>query len=331
MKVLLMIALLVILFLVSTLLILYKKYRCAIFIITICIFINYHLDFFVVSNNLWGSKARPFTFRVMTYNMNITTSGRYDERDAYEYISEIEKYNPDILCLQECHTGLCKPLELLLDSLFQYKESYKYARRGLTEKLYSRYPLRSPMVVLCDGNGNEISKDSIAKKYFEADSLNRRIVMAETEVSPNNWVTVVSVHLCSNAYSNALKSLNGEKTWFSGIPQYIENIERGSRIRRIQADRIIEIIDNNKPTIIAGDFNDLCGSSIIQAFTEYGYRDSWSQSGFGFGFSYIDHGLRLRLDHILFNDMIGINSVYVPSTSLSDHRPLIADLYLKSI
>lgn len=81
------------------------------------------------------------------------------------------------------------------------------------------------------------------------------------------------------------------------------------------------------PTIIAGDFNLPIESAIYRKYWG-GYRNAFSDVGFGTGHTKHTRLWGARIDHILGNaEVVPVRS-YVGSDVGSDHWPLIADLAL---
>ena len=70
----------------------------------------------------------------------------------------------------------------------------------------------------------------------------------------------------------------------------------------------------------------------MRSFLQSGLRDAFSAAGLGFGYT-VGHALRpgislLRLDHLLVSAGIGVENCFVGSAGASEHRPVIADLWL---
>ena len=85
--------------------------------------------------------------------------------------------------------------------------------------------------------------------------------------------------------------------------------------------------------IVAGDLNAPEGSPIVGALLDTGLRDAFSSAGFGYGYTH-GHSLRpglsfLRIDHILVGPTIGVGNCFVGGKEGSEHRPVIADLFLQ--
>jgi endonuclease/exonuclease/phosphatase (EEP) superfamily protein YafD len=89
---------------------------------------------------------------------------------------------------------------------------------------------------------------------------------------------------------------------------------------------------DGQAAIVAGDPNAPASSPVMQSLLAHGLRDTWSSSVRGYGYTH-GHSLRpnidlLRIDHILVGAQVGIERTFVGGTAGSDHRPVIADIWL---
>ena len=86
------------------------------------------------------------------------------------------------------------------------------------------------------------------------------------------------------------------------------------------------------PLLIAGDLNAPEASPVVQTLLALGLRDAWSSAGSGWGYTH-GHSLRphlsfLRIDHVLVSPTLGLAEVAVGGSEASEHRPVIADVWL---
>ena len=81
-----------------------------------------------------------------------------------------------------------------------------------------------------------------------------------------------------------------------------------------------------------GDMNDISGSYTLRRIEaaellrqgSAELADAWWKGGFGYGTTYHDPGLRLRLDHILYDeDRLTLSDIKVIDTDASDHNALV--------
>ena len=104
------------------------------------------------------------------------------------------------------------------------------------------------------------------------------------------------------------------------------HIQEGYDKRRMEADAIYESIkDERHPIIVMGDMNDISGSYALHRIKKAGLADAWWKGGLGYGATFHDGWLRLRLDHILYkDDKLKLRHVKVVDSDLSDHNALVA-------
>jgi endonuclease/exonuclease/phosphatase family metal-dependent hydrolase len=86
------------------------------------------------------------------------------------------------------------------------------------------------------------------------------------------------------------------------------------------------------PVVVAGDLNAPETSLAVRALLDTGLRDAFSVAGLGYGYTW-GHSLRLRfsfvrIDHILVGPEFRVADCFVGGRAGSDHRPVIADIYL---
>jgi len=59
-----------------------------------------------------------------------------------------------------------------------------------------------------------------------------------------------------------------------------------------------------------------------------GLKNAWWEGGFGYGATFKQGWMRLRIDHIYYNDKLELKNIKVVETELSDHNMLVADFSL---
>lgn len=300
-------------------------------VVIILCHINIRYEFFSF-HALKGHEKIDGSFRVMTYNVNTISS--MEDVDGFKagLIDEINRHNPDILCLQDLVPKIFKQVQTSLDSLFDYSDSWKIKRGTYWCLIYSKKPIRNYLRYNCITEMDTIGCSSIFKGEVGKIKRHMPLYSEEIEVGPNKWITLFSVHLRSNAYSTARRSMDKDESWIVGLPLYYENYKKGQKIRNWEAENLrlhLEALEaEDTPIIIAGDFNDWSGSYCINTIKDGKYKDAWWEGGFGLGITYDEWHLKLRLDHIIYSHHFQLENVYVEKSKLSDHRPLIADFKL---
>ena len=108
-------------------------------------------------------------------------------------------------------------------------------------------------------------------------------------------------------------------------PNKLDALQKGYEERAKEADILYDALTHEKyPAIVMGDMNDISGSYTLRRIESAGLTDAWWKGGFGYGTTYHDHGLRLRLDHILYDeDRLTLSDVKVIDTDASDHNALV--------
>ena len=176
-----------------------------------------------------------------------------------------------------------------LDSIMRQSGEYKqYYRSKSNCVFYSKYEIDS-----IKGIDTQTTKGKSAKNNIVHVFCSKGIV------------TIVGCHLSSSR----------------------KDIIGGFRKRALEADSIYEALCEEKsPTIVMGDLNDVSGSYTISRIKDLGLSDAWWEGGFGYGTTFHNRWVRLRLDHILYTkDRLKLQSIKVIDSNLSDHNALIAN------
>ena len=296
-----------------------------------CVNVRYEIFAF---NMPKGQEKGEDCLRVMTYNVNATSSLKDVDGFKAGLIEEIDRHNPDVLCLQDLVPEVFNQIQASMDSLFGYIDSMKISKEPLRCAIYSKNPIRNFKRYKCTTEIDTVGFDSLTKREVKLIRRQLPIYSAEIEFESNKWITLFSVHLRSSAYSTARRSMDKDASWKDGLPLYYENYKVGQKIRNWEAVNLrlhLEALEaEDTPVIIAGDFNDWSGSYCLNTIRDSVYKDAWWEGGLGFGITYDEWHLKLRLDHILYSHHFKLENVYVEKSKFSDHRPLIADFIFKN-
>lgn len=180
-----------------------------------------------------------------------------------------------------------------LDSIMRQSGGYKQYYRSKSNCIfYSKYEIDSIVGI----NTNTSSG---------VRSHNNRIRI----LHPKGMVTIVGCHLSSSR----------------------KDIIGGIRNRALEADSIHNsLTDEKNPIIVMGDLNDVSGSYTISRIKELGLSDAWWEGGYGYGATFHNSWVRLRLDHILYDkSKLKLSKIKVLDSNLSDHNALIASFSFK--
>ncbi len=254
-----------------------------------------------VSHWLGGSPAAstPRTLKVISCNVQDF------QPDFAAVLAEISRFNPDVVAFQDARS----------DSklLAKYFGSWHSIRDG-EFFLASRYPVKRVSVGHCDA--------------FDRDA----VLQCELEL-PSTKVMFFNVHQMTPRHG--LRELDLS----SPITQ--RGSERLSHYLELRAEEMVAVRDfveanrGPSPTLIAGDFNAPCESSLYRAHW-FGFQNAFNLAGTGYGYSFPctrqycwPAGVPwMRLDHILADDTWRVRSCFVGSANGSDHRLIAATLEL---
>ena len=260
----------------------------------------------VVMGLVWGSPDKgSHRLRVMTYNVKSYLAD--DRPESYGRIAwEVLQNDPDILVLQDARHLIdskgAMPQPML--RMFSDRTIYSYGQYIVA----SRHTLR-------DCGPGEISFRGLAHTYA------RCVVVAHG----------VELELITAHFLSPREGLNATRHGgVAGLDDWQQNFEdRMTQARALAA----AVAASRRPVIVAGDLNAAEGSPVIRALLDAGLRDTFSSAGKGYGYTH-GHALRLgvsflRIDHILVSPTIGVIGSIVGSKEGSEHRPVIADLWLE--
>jgi endonuclease/exonuclease/phosphatase family metal-dependent hydrolase len=232
--------------------------------------------------------------RVMTYNV------KWGWRDGDIVAAEVARYQPDLLLCQDAGGALDGALGAVLKG-WNVKQSGQYI-------VASRLPLSD--------------LESLDISYPADPAHQHHAVRARLSVD-GTPVTICNVHLLSPRYG--LISVRGRD---------IDGIERNCESRLIEARRLAGYLQGERtPQILTGDMNAPQISLVCRGFEALGLRDSFVESGRGYGYTYGAftkvHHRYVRIDHIFVSPDFGVARSVAGTDEGSDHCPVIADLYLR--
>jgi endonuclease/exonuclease/phosphatase (EEP) superfamily protein YafD len=248
------------------------------------------------------SESGAGRLRVMTYNIkDYVTTRRAHGLD--EIAREIGRHDPDILFLQDARQVADKDDSLAVLSILGDRQTYSFGQYVVA----SRFPLH-------DCGRREMPFREEAHTY----------VTCVVTVNGAEY-DLVTAHFITPRAGLAATRANPLR----GIEEWKENVSD----RMTQAEELArDLRSHRRPVILAGDLNAPDTSLVVRTLLDTGLRDAFSVAGVGFGHTW-GHSLRLRfsflrLDHILVGPGFGVADCFVGEGLGSEHRPVIADLYL---
>ena len=240
--------------------------------------------------------------RLMTYNIKDYVTTRRTGGLA-EIAREINRHDPDIVVLQDARqvADADAPEEVL--SILGDRRKFSFGQYVVA----SRFPLH-------DCGRRDIPFRQKAHTYVTC------VVTAnDTEFE------LVNVHFMTPR--SGLAAVRADP--LGAIGEWRENVSD----RMTQAEELARNLrSHRRPVIVAGDLNAPETSLVVRRLLETGLRDAFAIAGVGYGHTW-GHSLRLgfsflRIDHILVGPEFGVATCFVGGAAGSEHRPVIADLYL---
>ncbi len=245
-----------------------------------------------------------------------------------EMIGMINEYEPDVTCFQEmvASDGFPTAINYIPDFLkMLHMKEYHFS---FNKKLdfdgkhhfgiitFSKYPI--------------INKQTIS--YLPNDY--NSIFQYSDIVKGTDTFRVFNIHLQSLKFSdNNLKyiedpSLNDEAD-IENSKNIIAKFKKGFLKRGIQSDRVKAEIDKSPyPVIVCGDFNDVPNSYAYNRIGN-GLKNVFAEKGVGIGRTFYGISPTLRIDNIFADARFNVEQYIRIRKKMSDHFPIIADLYFK--
>lgn len=243
--------------------------------------------------------------RVMTYNAKaFLASARAG--GVSELALEVMQHDPDVLLMQDAGE--------LVTSRNPEPEAFRTLVGDRTVQSFGQYIIASRLP-LSNCRQGFINYDNKPHTYF------RCVLTAH-----GRDIDLITVHFTTpRAGLNAARAegLEGLDAWRDNMLD-----------RLLQSGALAEQMRQMKrPRILTGDLNAPESSQVVRTLLHTGLRDAFSSSSWGYGYTYGQAFQKLgfsflRIDHILVSDEIGVAQVYVGGGTASQHRPVIADLYV---
>lgn len=237
-------------------------------------------------------------YRVLTWN--ICGAKIKNEEKQIKIAELIMAQEADFVLLNEFCLDSCLVIDSLLNSYYTFRNDAN-ARNLVGDVFYSIKPLVE------------------SEKYEGIPN----IIFSKLNIETSN-LCIIGCHLTGNNHEGQIEiydtdSLRKVKTFW----RHYLNAQK----KRQEAAGIIKktILESQMPMIVMGDMNDFNHSAPMDSLKDAGMRNAWWEGGFGYGATYHEGWLRLRIDHIYYNEKLKLKGVKVVETDLSDHNILVAD------
>lgn len=263
------------------------------YVLVTLVSVNIHYE--VIPVHYFSGSCKGRGIRILVYNVHSEVEGFWASAPMMAKMIMDEK--PDFVYLTEYYEGTDETLQETMEQHYPYVNRKHRWGANDGDAFYSTWEIDSVYRFTLPGHFCAIFRVQIHKE--------------------KDMLAVYCCHLSSNN----LKLEKGK--WASMVT--------GRRLRCEEADVIVDALKNEcYPAIVLGDMNDLSYAEPIKRIEKAGIRDAWWSGGKGYGSTYSDGKLWLRIDHMLYNkqQMKLRNISVVGDYDWSDHRALVAELSL---
>lgn len=228
-------------------------------------------------------------FRIMTYNIH-SAYNRDGRQDPEAIAQAIESADVDMVALQEVSRGW------LID--------------GSTDLPFwlSR---RLGMRVLFSGTTGPMWGNAILTRYPIVEHGSGELPLAGTLIKRGYvWARIEA--------GGALPILI--------IDTHLHHVEAEHEPRLAQIPVLLDFWNGSPSTVLLGDLNSMPEFPEMRLIADAGFVDSWAEAGVGDGFTFSSDAPYERIDWIWHTPNLVALDIRIPSTTASDHLPLIAVL-----
>jgi endonuclease/exonuclease/phosphatase family metal-dependent hydrolase len=231
---------------------------------------------------------------IMNYNVRVFNAYKWIENKDIptKIASFIKTENPDILCIQEFHTSST------INYPYRYIKTVKNSKH-FGQAIYSKY--------------NIINKGSLDFKNTSNNAIFIDIVKGL------DTIRIYNLHLESLGL-NVNKENLGQKS----SEKLLKRLSKEFKKQQKQVEQILKHKNNCKyPVIISGDFNNTAYSWTYHKLI-HNMKDSYIESGKGFGKTFELKKIPLRIDFIFADKAFIFTEHKNYTNSYSDHEPIMA-------
>ncbi len=256
---------------------------------------------------------------IMSYNVRVFNVYEHlqaeDSLISRQMIQWVSEHPAQIKCLQEIYNE---------DSSKVFNTVAKIAQKGKYNYYLAPLPSNNPYKVGYFGMGIFSVYPIVHSGYLELGHRRSNRAIFIDIVHEKDTVRIYNVHLASMSID-----INGHTPASSKAAHWVNvlrKLKEGFIRRTHEQARLLEHIKRSPyPVIVCGDFNAVPHSYTYHTFKKH-LSNAFEEAGTGFGFTYSNPPLLLRIDHQFFDDtfwqVLGCHVLrHVP---YSDHYPLVA-------
>jgi endonuclease/exonuclease/phosphatase family metal-dependent hydrolase len=273
-------------------------------------------------------KKSEASLRVMSWNVEhfkIAEHKTHPEKKA-QMFALINNYNPDVVCFQEMVASDKNPEAINNIEGFMKELNMPYYYYSYNSKLDFDKDHRFGIIIL--------SKFPLVNKMtvsYSPNDYNSIFQYADLVKGPDTF-RIYNAHLQSLRFSdNDLRYLSepgiDDESNFKESKSILSKLKNGFIKRKEQSDHIRKEINKSPyPVIVCGDFNDVPNSYAYKTIGK-DLKNTFAEKGAGIGRTFSHMSPTLRIDNIFTDQRFLIEQYVRVNKKLSDHYPIVADLY----
>ncbi len=300
--------------------------RKAFFISVIAIALGY--SFFASNIQFGHAKSRKPTGDITLMSYNVRQFDVYNwsntkpsamRNQIFELISG---ENPDVLCLQDYYQGdgvknnnteaLAKRNGFDYQFVSLIKKGNRTSNFGLAT--FSKYPI--------------VYSERVDFSNSLADYCLITDIVVKTDTIRVLNTHLKSLHFGKDDYQfvSEIGNNNVQNTKMSGFRTIVSKMKKGFQYRAPQVRTLKQVISQSPyRVILCGDFNDTPTSYAYQQIRKK-LNDSFVLAGKGFGKTYTEFLLPVRIDYIFLDKSMNVTNFKIIPKAYSDHYPLVAKI-----
>ena len=266
------------------------------------------------------NSLRITSFNVKEFNGNTPQPIGHKLRTE-DIAASIQKWDPDIICLQEYNTKELK--NDIANHATYFDQKYPYSFFSKDHQI---------------NEANYFAGNIIYSKYkiLYAERVpftNQESLIYVDLLKGDDTIRVFTTHLASfkfkqNDFEAIDDAVDANKAALKAKYGVMRKMKNAFMIRAVQASNIQAQLDKSPyPTIITGDFNDV-PSSYTYKLIKGDMQDAFLVKGFGIGATYMNLSPTLRIDYIMVDNKWQVKGWESLDENLSDHHMIMADLQL---
>lgn len=273
-------------------------------------------------------KKADNTLRVMSWNVEHFKIAEYKTHPEkkLQMLGLINNYNPDVACFQEMVASDKNPNAINNIEGFMKELNMPYYYYSYNSKIDYDNDHRFGIIIL--------SKFPLVNKMTVSYSPNdyNSIFQYADMVKNGDTFRLFNIHLQSLRFTdNDRRYIENpeidEETNFKESKSILSKLKQGFLKRQLQSDRIKKEMNQSPyPVIVCGDFNDVPNSYAYKTIGK-GLKNAFVEKGTGMGRTFSHMSPTLRIDNIFTDERFLIEQYVRVNRKISDHYPVIADMY----